>query len=469
MTQNVTTNRRTFLRSAAVSLAFLGLQACQRTRPALASNASDATLGHGPLRPDPNGLMRLPKGFSYTTFSARGEVMDDGFHVPGAHDGMAAFPGPDGSTLLVRNHEVSAADLDDSPYGVSERLWPRMDQSKLYDAAYGQPVCFGGTTNLVFDTRSQTLQRHFYSLAGTLRNCSGGPTPWGSWITCEETVARKGKQLEQDHGYNFEVPATANVGLATPTPLKAMGRFNHEAIAVDPATGIVYQTEDRHDGLIYRFIPEEKGQLAAGGRLQAPAIIEQPSRDTRNWEPTEQPLLAVGENLPVRWIDLEDIDAPEDDLRFRGYADGAARFARGEGMVAGDGEIYFACTNGGPKLFGQVFRYRPSPYEGSPRENGAPGQLQLFVESLDLELMKNCDNMTIAPWGDLVICEDDGASSAIVGITPQGKMYHIGHVDTGSELAGACFSPDGSTLFVNIQRAPGVTLAITGPWRDRRV
>ncbi|MBT7867120.1 MAG: DUF839 domain-containing protein, partial [Opitutales bacterium] len=156
-----------------------------------------------------------------------------------------------------------------------------------------------------------------------------------------------------------------------------------------------------------------------------------------------------------------------DDLRYTGFKNGAARFARGEGMFYGNGEIYFACTNGGAKKFGQIFRYRPSFNEGTPTEADAPGKLELFIESYDLELLKACDNLTIAPWGDIVICEDDGESSAIVGITPKGAMYKIGHLDMDSEVAGACFSPDGTTLFVNIQKNPGQTLAITGPWRNR--
>jgi len=136
-------------------------------------------------------------------------------------------------------------------------------------------------------------------------------------------------------------------------------------------------------------------------------------------------------------------------------------------MFYGNGEIYFACTNGGAKKFGQIFRYRPSPVEGMEGESNRPGKLELFIESHDLELMKACDNLTVAPWGDIVICEDDNDSSAIVGITNEGKMYKIGHVDMKSEVAGACFSPDGTTLFVNIQKNPGQTLAITGPWRSR--
>jgi len=280
-------------------------------------------------------------------------------------------------------------------------------------------------------------------------------------------MAKADENLQKDHGYNFEVPANAEIGLVDPTPLTEMGRFNHEAIAVDPASGIVYQTEDRPDGLIYRYIPKFQGQLSKGGRLQALAVKGAPSSDTRNWDEIDLPDFPINQAVEVEWIDVQDPTAPNDDLRYVGFKNGAARFARGEGMFTGNGEIYFACTNGGAKKFGQIFRYRPSPREGMAGEADAPGKLELFIESHDLELLKACDNLTLAPWGDIIICEDDSDCSAIVGITPEGAMYKIGHVEIKSEVAGACFSPDGTTLYVNIQKNPGQTLAITGPWRSR--
>jgi len=480
-------SRRTFLKAAAISAGFIGLRSFARgpfsqgpTQPATLPKSK--AKGYGPLIPNPAGVFDLPEGFSYKMISRTGDRMDDGFHVPGAHDGMAAFTGPNGLTLLVRNHEISPERNELSPYGSDNELWGEMDQSKVYDPANGKPLCLGGTTTLVYDTRKQELVRQYYSLAGTVRNCSGGPTPWGSWVTCEETTLKANEIFEKDHGYNFEVPANAQVGLIDPIPLKDMGRFNHEAIAVDPASGIVYQTEDRHDGLIYRFIPNERGQLAKGGKLQALVIKNQPSRDTRNWpaevpapnadgtetpKQIEQPAFPIGQPIEVEWIDMDDVGAPDDDLRYRGFEAGAARFARGEGMFYGKGEVYFACTNGGQKQYGQIFRYRPSPDEGLPQESQRPGTIELFIESHEIDLLKNGDNLTVAPWGDIVVCEDDGGSSAIIGITPEGKLYKIAHVGLESELAGSCFSPDGTTLFINVQWNPGQTLAITGPWRSR--
>ena len=269
----------------------------------------------------------MPKGFSYKVISQAGETMDDGFIVPGAHDGMDAFPGPNGLTLLVRNHEMSPLDSSDNPFSNSD-AWKQLERSKLYDAGNSGAQLHGGTSTLVFDTRTQELKRHYLSLAGTSRNCSGGSTPWGSWITCEETTARAGDKLNEDHGYNFEVPANYEIGLADPMALKEMGRFNHEAVAVDPASGVVYQTEDRPDGLIYRYVPNQRGQLAKGGKLQAHVIKGSPSADTRNWAEMNQPAFPKNQPVRVEWIDIEVYESPKDDMRYVGFDAGAARFAR---------------------------------------------------------------------------------------------------------------------------------------------
>src|SRR5690606_18240764 len=125
-----------------------------------------------------------------------------------------------------------------------------------------------------------------------------------------------------------EVKPTVEPGLTTPVPLKAMGRFRHEAIAVHPSSGAIYETEDTGDGLIYRFLPHEKGNLVAGGRLQALGLVDTEITDTRNWGDAVFP---VGKPLAVRWIDLDDPESPNNDLRLRGAAAGAVPFARGEG------------------------------------------------------------------------------------------------------------------------------------------
>lgn len=455
-------SRRDFIRTAALySAAFVGLRRLA-DRPLFAATGTE-TAGFGPLLDDPAGLIRLPRGFRYLKFSATGEEMADGLLVPGKHDGMAAFAGRDGRTLLVRNHELESDQVELGPFASDRSRMGRIPRDRIYDLGRGLAPNLGGTTTLVFNTRTQKLESHFLSLAGTVRNCAGGPTPWGTWITCEEVNETPEPQAEQPHGYNFEVPPTASPQLAAPVPLKAMGRFRHEAVAVDPESGVVYQTEDTGNGLLYRFIPREPGRLAAGGRLQALALADWKTADTRNWDGRRFP---VGTPRAVRWIDLDEVDSPRGDLRLRGAAAGAAVFARGEGAWHGNDSVYFAMTNGGVAQLGQIFRYRPSPHEGTSREKGHPGTLELFSEPNDSALLRNCDNLTVAPWGDVVICEDTSGICRLVGVTPQGQYYVIAAGVKNGELAGACFSPDGTTLFVNVQN-PGYTIAISGPWPAR--
>lgn len=460
-------SRRAFLKSAGLySAGFIGLRSLVN-RPLAAALAESTRAGFGPLGEDTVGGLRLPRGFSYSVFSRTGDEMVDGLLVPGMHDGMAAFAGPDGRTLLVRNHEIESKWVQHSPYGPGHERLGRIDPAKRYDRGQDRQPSIGGTTTLVFDTRTQRLESHYLSLAGTERNCAGGITPWGTWVTCEEVNELPEAFAEELHGYNFEVTPSATPLLSDPIPLKAMGRFRHEAIAVDPTSGVVYETEDLGDGLLYRFIPHEPGRLAAGGKLQALALRDAPSADTRNWPGS--PEFPVGAAQAVAWIDLEEIDSPNNDLRKRGHAAGATLFARGEGAVWADDSAYFAMTNGGRNLHGQIFRYRPSPYEGTSREAEVPGTIELFAEPNDSALLSHCDNIVMAPWGDLVICEDTGGVCRVVAVTPAGEYYVIASAtEPGREFAGACFSPDGSTLFVNIQK-PGYTIAITGPWDRRRV
>lgn len=457
-------HRRHFLRSAtalAVAMpAFSALAAC--SKPSVATGPSNA------LIPDPEAWLDLPEGFSYQLFSRTGEAMSDGLVVPAAHDGMAAFPveGDPDRCVLVRNHEISAGNLERSAFAADPDLAARIAAEQMYDLDdEGHPLG-GGTTSLLYNVKTGKLEGSWLTLAGTERNCSGGPTPWGSWLSCEESQRMAGNGTVKAHGYVFEVPSTAR-GPVEARPLTALGRFNHEAVAIDPSTGIVYQTEDHGAGLFYRFLPNQPGDLIQGGRLQALAIVGWDGADTRNWDAERK--IAQGEALAVRWIDLEDVTAPEGDLAERGHADGAAIFARGEGMAWAQGveggTVSFACTSGGPAECGQIWRYVPSPYEGTAQEADAPAQLVLHFESPGQTTLDMCDNIVAAPWGHLVICEDGREDQYVRGLAPDGRIYPIArnaHPDQ-SEFAGACFSPDGKVLFVNIQN-PGVTAAIRGPW-----
>lgn len=430
-------DRRRFLRATGTAFAALAASGCVRTGLASAGGAAS----YGPLVPDPQGLIDLPAGFTYRVISKLGDAMSDGGTVPDRADGMGCFDLGGGKIALVRNHELS----------------PNGDGGGAAGAAYDTVARSlvplpGGTTTIVLDAATLQVERQFRSLSGTIRNCAGGITPWGSWLTCEEDVSKPGPRQNKEHGWVFEVPASAT-GPVDPVPLKAMGRFNHEAACVDPATGIVYETEDRDDSLLYRFIPNVKGQLAAGGKLQALAIEGVP--DTRNWNGVS---VAPQSWQAVRWIDLDNVESPDDDLRKRGAAAGATLFARGEGIWMGEGELYFTCTSGGAAKLGQIFRLRP--------QASGVDRLQLFFESTDIAQFNYGDNLTIAPNGHLVVCEDaytDEVTNYLRGITPDGEAYPLALLHAQTEWAGACFSPDGKTLFVNAY-SPAKTLAITGPW-----
>ena len=432
--------------------------------------------GYGPLIRDPAGLIDLPQGFAYTIMSRAGQPMSDGLVTPGAFDGMAAFAVPNSRSqvALVRNHEIWPNDSAGGAFGPANQLPPSVPRSKIFDFAPNGTPKLGGTTTMVWDMRSRTLVRSHLSLAGTTGNCAGGPTPWGSWLSCEETVEKAAPLVSRPHGWVFEVPSQAS-GLVDPVPLSAMGRFVHEAAAVDPRTGIVYLTEDRPDSLFYRFLPNRKARLARGGRLQALGLIDDRERDLRNW-PADGSAYAghgqqiqVGSSAAVRWIDMDGVDSPDADLKDRGFAKGALRFARGEGLSISrsrrGGTLYMCSTMGGPQRLGQVWKYVPSRFEGSAGEAGSPGRLELFVETVSAARLKNCDNVTVAPWGGLVLCEDgpDDQPQYLRGVTAAGALFDLA-ANPHSEFAGATFAPDGSVLFVNLQ-SPGISFAIEGPWR----
>ena len=436
--------RRDFLLATGSAFGALAANGCS---PFAATPTSDQTLvGYGPLTEDPAGILDLPERFSYRVLSSLGDTMSDGGLVPDKADGMGCFDLGDGRWALVRNHELTP---DDDPAGVVTRG---------FGTRAGEPLP-GGTTHLVLNAQTLKVEQQFRSLGGTIRNCAGGVTPWGSWLSCEEAPVGPGDLrypgLERNHGWVFEVPA-ATTGPVEARPLTAMGRFNHEAACVDPQTGIVYLTEDRDDGVLYRFLPSVPGELAAGGQLQAMRVNG--LEDTRNWSTAGMPR---GDQFALGWIDLKEVEAPDDDLRHRARALGATPIARGEGIHMGSGELYVCSTSGGAAKLGQIFRLKPD----------APGTrdtIELFFESESADQFNYGDNLTVAANGHLVVCEDQYTpivDNHLRGITPQGQAYSLGRLRIQTELAGACFSPDGQWLFVNAY-APTRTLAITGPWHE---
>lgn len=465
-------SRRLFLRqSAAISTAFAAVPILASCNQTSATGYINEIAGFGPLKRDRNGLFDLPEGFDYVTFSDTGETMDDGLLVPGDHDGMACFQGPGDVITLVRNHELGPDELDLSPFGANHERINRIDRSKLYDFTPDGAPHLGGTTTVHFDPVTRQVVRQFLSLAGTEDNCAGGPTPWGSWISCEETRARAGEGGRLDHGWAFDVDATAT-GLVDPVPLRSMGRFNREAVAVDPTTGIVYQTEDDRPSLITRFIPDHPGELWRSGRLQALVIRGREGVNTWNW-PDSTDRIEVGVPMAVDWVDVRGTDNPDNTLAERTIARGAANFTRGEGMWFGLNEVFFCCTDGGPAQIGQIWRYRPSRFEGYAQERETAGELTLLHQSGNAQILEKCDNITVAPWGDLIVVEDGDEEQYIRGVTPQGNVYTLGRNASRdssgeySEITGPCFSPDGSLLFFNVQNGPGRTFAVRGPWAQR--
>jgi len=406
-------------------------------------------------------ILSLPEGFEYKIISKHKDLMDDGLLVPNAADGMACFLGQGNNVILVRNHELGHFPKlekmfkNKNPFGKKFPKYLIDNKSKVYDMRGNKTDCFGCTTTIVYDIKKERTIRQFLSLSGTLVNCSGGPTPWNSWISSEETVKGKRDGLVKNHGYNFEVKATENINLTKGLPLKDMGRFKHEAVAIDPINNLVYQTEDRENGLFYRFIPKEMGDFKKGGKLQALSLKGFRGTDCSNWK---QQIFKVGQKRLVKWINLDDVDSSKDNLRVRGKNKGCASFARGEGLWYADDYVYFTATSGGREKAGQIWRYK---HIG---KRGAQGELELFFESSGKDILNFPDNITVSPWGDLIVSEDGKGPDRLVGIKPNGDHYYLAkNIYNNSEFAGASFSPDGSVLFVNIYK-PTMTLAIKGPW-----
>ncbi len=391
--------------------------------------------GYGPLKPA-GPVLELPEGFRYVRFGEEGSPMAGGVPTPPFHDGMAAFSGGPGVIRLVRNHEVP-------------------DIGQAFARPAYDPVATGGTTTLVFDSREGRLLSSFASLAGTFHNCAGGPTPWGSWLTCEEGTSGPRVGFKRLHGYVFEVPASAD-GPVDPTPLKAMGRFVHEAVAVDPVSGIVYLTEDRPTAGFYRFVPKTPGTLRLGGRLQMLAVDGRPRYDTRTSQPG-------GVALPATWVDIKDPD-PHDagwnplSVFNQGLGLGGAIFSRLEGCCFDQGRVLLTATAGGDAHCGQVWEYQPQP-DGT-------GRLRLVFESPAPQFLRSPDNVTVSPRGGVLLCEDHDGTDRLVGLDPEGRVFEFARNRLShGEFAGLTYGPSvGHWLFVNIQ-SPGMTLAITGPWQ----
>lgn len=367
------------------------------------------------------GILDLPKGFSYQVIERVGDRMSDGHKVPALPDGMACFRGEKGKLILMRNHEVHKG--------------KPADMELAYRKNRG-----GGVSRLVVSAKSGKRISSNMILTGTSRNCAGGPSPWG-WVTCEEA-------REAYHGYAFLCDPKATK-LQAPKRLDALGRFVHEAAAIDPKTGITYLTEDTNTSSIYRHVPDSPSRPFYGGRLQA---LKVKGRSKLKLSKGQK----IGRRFEVEWVDVEDRYARKVPTRKQAQAKGAAILSRGEGAWFQKNAVYLASTDGGPRKRGQLFRL-----DVNRKKSDA---LTLVTQAERGDRFRNIDNITLTPWGDVYMAEDGGPHNSIQVLKPNGRVIRFARnlIRRGSsEFAGVCFSPDYKYLFVNIQKE-GMTVAIKG-------
>ncbi|QCX75810.1 hypothetical protein C9F11_10650 [Streptomyces sp. YIM 121038] len=427
--------------------------------------------GYGPLVPDPAGLLALPAGFSYRVLTYSGRTkLETGEFTPSNHDGTATFDGPRGVTLLVNNHELSGARAKwKYPVPLTEGL--------VYD-----PAASGGCT--VVEHRRGGQVAEWVGVAGTSTNCAGGSTPWGTWLTCEETEDKAGQNgMTKDHGYVFEIDPYDRRANRGPQPVKALGRYAHEAVVVDPKRGHLYLTEDAAgpNGLFYRWTPPHgfkhgRGKLRSladdAGVLKAPKCFDSGGRFVDDLSRATK----IGTVYGVDWVEVPDRDARTVSVRKQFAAGAVTRARKLEGMWWGDGGAYIVSSyaraeSPGAQHDGQVWFYHPGRRTLTLKVllgvNQDPGKDGAF---------DGPDNITVSPYGGLVLAEDGDGIQHLFGATERGRTYPIARNELNegtpekpaySEFTGVTFSPDGRTLYANIQ-TPGIMFAITGPWRRQR-
>ncbi len=392
---------------------------------------------HGLVR-DRKGVLDLLPGFSYHIVERAGGTMTDGYRVPARPDAMGCFALGKDRWALMRNHELDRGTFAAGPYFPSSTV-----PAEAYDAR-----CPGGVTRVVLDSQGRRISSNLV-LVGTARNCAGGISPWG-FLSCEENV-------DAGHGYVF-LCSTQAESVRQPRRIQAYGRFFHEAVAIDPVTHIAYLTEDRGDSCLYRFVPDARDEPFAKGKLQALAVRGSPRFKVAD-------SMQRGRALPVAWIDVPHAAGEADDsLRSEAQARGAAIVRRGEGIWFGEDGLFFCSTTGGPSGNGQILHLALARLNAGATSD----MLSLIAQSEDEQTLKMPDNLTVTPWGDLMVCEDNQRDAFLRLVTRSGQVLPFGHNTlSASELAGVCFSPDGRIMFVNIQEN-GLTLAIQGPWDKLR-
>lgn len=461
-------SRRTILELSALNT--MMMLACRRPPIAVAppsgvvSNGEEKkppVLEFGPLLTDSGGFLDLPQGFSAVIVQTAGDMMSCGNRMPAQPDGMTCHLDSEGNYVVLRNHELSnAAWMAQRGSGLGTDVFVDGKHPVLaYDSSM-----YGGVSRLVvhpsllsdvLEVESDGPQAVISSnlvLTGTEFNCSGGHVPEG-WISCEETD-------RVDHGYAF-LTRIEDDKLVDPMErrITSWGRLKREGVSVVPETGVVFMTEDHASGSFYRFLPLDPNSPMGDGRLQA--MVVEGVADTDPETP-----LAVDASWPVRWVAIDDPQASGAPCREQGQARGASRFNRCEGSVWDGQSLWFIASTAGPVGAGQVFRYDP----GTER-------LHLVVQVTDRAVLSMPDNVCLAPWGDLIMAEDNynaagGATHQYIrGLRPDGSVYDLVRNpkntpdDCGAEFTGPCFSPDGKYLFLNMQTPMNVTVAIRGPWQ----
>jgi secreted PhoX family phosphatase len=410
-------------------------------------------VGYGPLVPDPAGLLSLPEGFSYTVVAEAGvTLLQSGEPTPSDADGTASFARHRGGTVLVNNHEIDGSE----PFKV-----PHLP-GLVYDE-----TAFGGTTTIEVDGAGNRVSE-VVSLAGTHVNCAGGRTPWETWLTCEETEAIRGKP----HGYVFEVDPHDMEANLDPQPIRALGRFAHESVAVDPHDDVIYLTEDatNPNGLLYRWTPSGGAPPLGKGSLRALAddAGDLDALQAFTSRGAFVPDLAVftepGTRLRARWVPVPDRSAAT--LSTRRQLEQITRSRKLEGMWWGAGGAYFvasfARTSDGSAAQhdGQVWRIDPD-------EDRIELMLHFAYTPGDQDGDPDGpDNITVSPYGGLILAEDGDGANHLLGSTDDGEVFFLARNDMPgqSEFTGPTFSRDRRTLFANVQ-SPGHVFAIHGPFR----
>jgi hypothetical protein len=466
-------SRRGFLRSTAVAGA--GVALIGSTEMLLTTPPAEALPlpplpplpggleGYGPLVPDVAGRLALPVGFTYNIVTHAGVTkLESGEPTPRNHDGTGTFVRLRGGTVLVNNHEIRES-------GTTALPVPKLD-GLTYD-----PAANGGCTVIEVDAKGNRIAERV-GIAGTATNCAGGVTPWQTWLTCEEIDAKAGSGgFTKDHGYVFEVDPYVRSANKDPKPIKALGRFEHEAAAVDPRRGHIYLTEDsaNPNGLLYRWAPPSDYRAGRGrlrrlgddaGELAAMKAFDGSGKHV----PDLSLATKVGTRYRVEWVRIPDRDAKSTPTRKQlgdgditrsrklegaWWAGGGAyivsSFARAESPVVHDGQVWFYDPAQRTLTLRLLFAKNPTP---------------------DLDVaFDGPDNISISPYGNAIIAEDGEGVQHLIGASPSGKTFPIARNDfqdatRNVEFTGPVFSPDLRTLFANIQE-PGYMFAIRGPWR----